>query len=55
MYHTATRGDCFNQDVVRAMGALVVIDQKRDPYTAVCVVDRDGVQNLTPPWRPYYT
>lgn len=56
VYHTATRGDCFNQDAIRAKGALVVIDQEgMDPYTAVCVVDREGVENLTPPWRPYYT
>lgn len=56
VYHTATRGDCFNQDVIRAKGALVVINQAgKDPYTAVCVADRDGVENLTPPWKPYYT
>ncbi len=54
-YHTASRGDCFEGDVVSATGSLVEISPKdRDPYLAACVIDREGVRNLTPPWKGYY-
>lgn len=55
IYHTATRGDCFTGDVVHAKGTLVEVFQpNKKPYLAVCVIDREGVRNLTPPWKGYY-
>ncbi|MBW7944606.1 hypothetical protein H3C70_04375 [Patescibacteria group bacterium] len=54
VYHTASRGDCFNEDVVRAKGALVKVTQDGGDFLAVCVIDREGVRNLTPPWKGYY-
>lgn len=54
VYHTASRGDCFNQDIVRANGALVEVNQSGSSFIAVCVVDREGLRNLTPPWNGYY-
>lgn len=54
-YHTASRGDCFRGDVAEAQGALVEITQPgKDPYPAICVIEREGVRNLTPPWPYYY-
>lgn len=54
VYHTASRGDCFNEDVVEAEGALVEINQLGSSFLAVCVIDREGLRNLTPPWEGYY-
>lgn len=55
VYHTASRGDCFNGDVVNASGTLVEVTQPgMDSYPAVCVIEREGVRNLTPPWEGYY-
>ncbi len=55
IYHTASRGDCFNGDIVSAKGALVKVnDAQKGPYEAFCVIDREGVRNLTPPWKDYY-
>lgn len=54
VYHTASRGDCFNEDVIQAHGALVEVNQSGASYLAVCVVDREGLRNLTPPWEGYY-
>lgn len=54
VYHTASRGDCFSGDVVRASGALVNIRQSGHEFLAVCVIDREGARNLTPPWEGYY-
>lgn len=54
VYHTASRGDCFSEDVVHANGALVEVTQYGSSFLAVCVVDREGLRNLTPPWEGYY-
>lgn len=54
IYHTASRGECFTGDRVKGNGALVRILKKDKEYLAVCVIEREGVRNLTPPWRGYY-
>jgi len=55
VYHTASRGDCFNGDVIRANGALVTITKSnKESFLAICVIDREGLRNLTPPWENYY-
>jgi len=54
VYHTASRGDCFNGDRVKAKGALVNIHQDGVEYSAVCSIEREAVKNLTPPWKKYY-
>jgi len=55
IYHTASRGDCFSQDVVMAQGSLVEISEPgKISYPAVCVIDRNGLRNVTPPWEGYY-
>ena len=55
VYHTATRGECYSGDHILARGALVEL-QAGDNLSrlAVCVIDREGVRNLTPPWENYY-
>ena len=53
-YHTATRGECFEGDKVKAHGALVNVKTSRGEYRAVCVIDREGVRNLTPTWEGFY-
>lgn len=53
-YHTATRGECFEGDTVRATGALVDIETPTDHYLAVCVIEREGIRNLTPTWSNFY-
>jgi predicted nucleotidyltransferase len=55
VYHTASRGDCFNNDIVQASGALVEIKQAdKGIYPAICVIDREGLRNISPPWEGYY-
>ena len=55
IYHKASRGECVFGDRVKAWGALVEVDTLENIYPAVCVIDREGVRNLTPPWKNYYT
>lgn len=54
VYHTATRGECFVGDKVKVHGALVNIKTPRGEYKAVCVIDREGVRNMTPTWNGFY-
>ncbi len=54
IYHTATRGECFEEDMITATGALVQITTPQDSYEAICVIEREGVRNLTPTWDGYY-
>lgn len=54
IYHTAARGDCFCGDRVKASGALVSVNAEGKEFEAICVIERDGVVNLTPPWLGYY-
>lgn len=53
-YHTATRGECFSEDVVTAQGALVNVRTPEEEYRAICVIEREGVRNLTPTWPGFY-
>lgn len=53
-YHTATRGECFSGDTVKARGALVNVKTPKGEYRAVCVIDREGIRNLTPTWEGFY-
>lgn len=53
-YHTATRGECFSDDRVKARGALVNVVTESDEYQAVCVIEREGVRNITPTWENFY-
>jgi predicted nucleotidyltransferase len=55
VYHTASRGDCVRGDRLCARGALVSIQTPDRTFQAVCVIERDGVVNLTPPWPAYYS
>lgn len=55
IYHTATRGECYIGDSVRAKGALIKLTiAGAQPTIAVCVIEREAVRNLTPPWQGYY-
>jgi predicted nucleotidyltransferase len=55
VYHTASRGDCRIGDSVRATGTLVEVRMPaEDSYIALCVLERDGLRNLSPPWADYY-
>jgi predicted nucleotidyltransferase len=54
VYHTATRGECFKGDRVRARGALVQVKTPNDSYEAICAVEREAVRNLTPTWEGFY-
>lgn len=53
-YHTATRGECFRGDKVRARGALVNIKTPQEEHKAICVIEREGIRNMTPAWEDYY-
>lgn len=53
-YHTATRGECFEGDIVNANGALVSVKTPVEEYRAICVIGREGVRNLTPTWENFY-
>jgi predicted nucleotidyltransferase len=53
-YHTATRGECFAGDKVNARGALVNVKTPKGEYRAVCIIDREGIRNLTPNWEGFY-
>ncbi len=53
-YHTATRGECFTGDKVKAHGSLVNIKTPKAEYRAVCVIDREGIRNLTRTWEGFY-
>lgn len=54
VYHTASRGDCFEQDVINARGALVRVKTPEEEYLALCAIERNAVKNLTPNWSGYY-
>lgn len=54
IYHTASRGDCVKGDRIRAHGALVEVTRQETTNSALCVIDREGVKNLTPLWTGYY-
>jgi predicted nucleotidyltransferase len=53
-YHTASRGECFEGDIVRAKGALVRVATPTEEYLGVCVTEREGIRNLTPTWPNFY-
>lgn len=54
-YHTATRGECYVGDRILVKGALVNLHTKENSSElAICVIDREGIRNLTPPWDNYY-
>lgn len=53
-YHTATRGECFEGDKVRARGALVHVTTPTSRHLGVCVIEREGIRNLTPTWESFY-
>lgn len=53
-YHTATRGECFEGDTVRAAGALVRVTTPTSRFLGVCVIEREGIRNLTPTWEGFY-
>jgi|GEM_PF-134679 len=53
-YHTATRGECFEGDNVRARGALVQVTTPTSQHLGVCVIEREGIRNLTPTWPDFY-
>lgn len=53
-YHAGFRGDCFAGDTVRATGSLVEVATPTDSFLGLCVVERDGLVNLTPTWDAYY-
>lgn len=54
VYHTATRGECFQGDKIKAKGALVNVKNSNEEYLAICVIEREGVRNITPTWENYY-
>lgn len=54
IYHTATRGECQLGDRIAASGMLVDIHTPASVMRGVCVIDRESVRNLTPPWPNYY-
>lgn len=54
VYHTATRGECFEGDRVMASGALVNVSTPTSDTLALCVIEREGVRNLTPTWDNFY-
>jgi len=54
IYHTATRGECFNGDYLIARGALVKVKTPNEEFFGLCAIDRDAVRNLTPNWPGYY-
>jgi len=54
IYHTASRGDCVKGDRIRARGALVEVTKQETTNSTLCVIDREGVKNLTPLWAGYY-
>lgn len=53
-YHTATRGECFAGDKVKARGALVNVKTPKGEYRAICVIDREGIRNMIPTWDGFY-
>lgn len=55
VYHTASRGECFEQDRIKASGALVNVTTPQTSYLALCAIERDAVRNLTPTWQNFYT
>lgn len=54
IYHTATRGECFAGDEVKAEGALINVRVPGSTQKAICVIEREGVRNLTPTWGNFY-
>jgi predicted nucleotidyltransferase len=54
IYHTATRGECFSGDRIRAQGAWVEVVTPQHTYEAICAIKREAVRNLTPSWEGYY-
>ncbi len=55
VHHTASRGELNDGDSVWARGALVDLHSSRGTERALCVIEREGVRNETPPWAGYYT
>jgi len=53
-YHTASRGEFHAGDRLRASGALVIHTGSGSDSMSLCVIERDGLVNLSPPWFPYY-
>lgn len=53
-YHTATRGECFEGDRIQARGALVQVTTPTSQHLGVCVIEREGIRNLTPTWEGFY-
>ena len=53
-YHSATRGECFAGDKVKAHGAYVNVKTPKREFKAICVIDREGIRNLTPTWEGFY-
>lgn len=53
-YHTATRGECFEGDRIRAQGALVQVTTPTSQHLGICVIEREGIRNLTPTWEGFY-
>jgi predicted nucleotidyltransferase len=53
-YHTATRGECFQGDRIRARGAFVIVTTPTEEYSALCTIEREGIRNLTPTWDGFY-
>lgn len=55
IYHTASRGECFAGDTVKATGAFVEVKTPESTQKAICVIEREGVRNLTPTWQDFYS
>lgn len=55
VYHTGSRGELNEGDVVWAHGGLTEIASSERGYEALVVVEREGVRNETPPWQEYYS
>jgi len=53
-YHTATRGERFEGDKIQARGALVQVTTPTSKHLGVCVIEREGIRNLTPTWEGFY-
>jgi len=54
IYHTATRGECFEGDHIKAEGALVEVSSQEGKYLALCCIEREAVRNLSPTWNNFY-
>lgn len=54
IYHTASRGDCYVGDSVRASGTLTTLELRGVCHQALFATQREAVRNLSPPWPGYY-